>query len=247
MNWFNFKNENAADSYDFSFLGTDMHSHLIPGVDDGSPDVATSIDLMGQLYGLGYNKIITTPHIMQGFYNNSPATILPGLQLLLDELERLDLPMVIHAAAEYLLDTGLIDILNADEPLMTLSGKKVLVELSFISPPLHLHNLLYQLQLKGYEPVIAHPERYKYYHNDMDQYKKLLEMGCELQLNLLSFTGHYGKDVKKAALKLADLRWPSYLGSDMHHKRHAEELQYLIKDKKLMHKLEGYPWKNKEL
>jgi tyrosine-protein phosphatase YwqE len=247
LKWFNFKKEEAAEPGDFSFLGTDMLSHLIPGIDDGSPDSGTSLRLIRQLYAMGYSKIITTPHIMQGFYNNTPSTILPGLELLRGELERLDIPVVIHAAAEYLLDTGLIDTLNADEPLLTLSGKKILVELSFVSPPLQLHSLLYQLQLKGYEPVIAHPERYKYYHDDPEQYRKLMEIGCELQLNLLSLTGHYGKDIKKAAIKLMDHRWPSYLGTDLHHERHAEGLQSLRRNAGLMNRLEAYPWKNNML
>lgn len=247
MKWLNSKKESRAGTRDFNFLGTDMHSHLIPGIDDGSPDMETSLQLIDRLYVMGYNRLITTPHIMQGFYENSPSTILPGLTLLREELERRSMPFHIHAAAEYLLDTGLIEMLDADVPLMTLTDKKILVELSFVSPPLRLHNLLYRLQLKGYEPVIAHPERYKYYHHDAGQYKKLLEMGCELQLNLLSFTGYYGKEIRKAALRLMDSGWPSYLGTDLHHHKHADSLLSLLSDNKLMNRLEAYPWNNKHL
>lgn len=247
LKWFNLKKETTTDNCSFSFLGTDLHSHLIPGIDDGSPDMQTSIKLIRSLYSLGYNKVITTPHIMQGYYPNNASTILPGLELLRIELDRLDLPVVLHAAAEYLLDSGLLDMLNAGEPLLTLSGKKVLVELSFVSPPMQLHDILYQLQLKGYEPVIAHPERYKYYHSDWEQYKKLLNIGCELQLNLLSFTGHYGKDVKKAALRLLAEEIPSYLATDLHHQKHMDGLKVLLRDRNMIRKLETYPWKNNTL
>jgi tyrosine-protein phosphatase YwqE len=95
--------------------------------------------------------------------------------------------------------------------------------------------------------VIAHPERYRYYHGQEEQYQRLTEVGCELQLNMLSLTGHYGKDVKKAAFRLLDKQWVSYLGTDMHHARHLEVMRGILRDKRLMQLLADYPWKNKEL
>lgn len=247
MNWFKIKTKSSERSEGFSFLGTDLHSHLIPGIDDGSPDINTSLALIKDLHELGYRKLITTPHIMQGYYPNDASTILPGLELLRVEIERLHIPVQLYAAAEYLLDSGLMEMLGNGEPLLTLSGKKVLVELSFVAPPMQLHDFLYQLQLKGYDPVIAHPERYLYYHNDPEQYKKFLDLGCELQVNLLSLKGHYGKGVKKAALKLIDNQWPAYLATDLHHPGHISGLQSMNKDYALMRKLQDYPWKNSDL
>ena len=231
----------------FSFLGTDFHSHLVPGIDDGSPDVETSIALITSLKELGYTKLITTPHVMQGQYPNDRSTIVPGRDLLRRELAARGIGMELHAAAEYFLDPGLIEAIQDDEPLLTVSGKKLLVEISFAAPPMQLHEFLYHLQLKGYEPILAHPERYKYYHNDMDQYKKLMDVGCELQLNLLSVIGYYGKDVRKAALKLLDRQWLTYLATDLHHGRHLEGLRTLASDEGLMGKLQAYQWKNQLL
>jgi tyrosine-protein phosphatase YwqE len=241
------KNKHDNLPYSFSFLGTDMHSHLIPGIDDGSPSVETSLMLIMAMHQMGYNKIITTPHIMQGYYPNDRSTILPGCELLQRELEARNIPVRLYAAAEYFLDAGLIEAIQRNEALLTLSGKKLLVEISFVAPPIQLHDFLYQLQLKGYEPIIAHPERYAYYHRNMDEYKKLIDIGCELQLNLLSLTGHYGKNVKKAALKLLNQQWVAYLGTDLHHQRHAENLQRLLHDHALVRKLKQYSWKNDTL
>lgn len=231
----------------FSFLGTDLHSHLIPGIDDGSPDLETSLALIDSLKALGYRKLITTPHIMQGQFPNDRSTITPGAERLVLELSASGIDIELHAGAEYFLDPGLIEAVQDDEPLLTLSGKKLLVEISFAAPPLQLHEFLYHLQLKGYEPVLAHPERYKYYHHDPEQYKKLMDVGCELQLNLLSVIGYYGKDVRKAALKLLEKKWVTYLATDLHHSRHLAGLHSLLRDDSMMQKLEAYPWKNASL
>jgi tyrosine-protein phosphatase YwqE len=237
----------SAGRADFSFLGTDLHSHLIPGIDDGSPDLGTSVELIRALHDLGYRRLITTPHVMQGYYPNDASTILPRCEKVREELQAREIPVELRAAAEYFLDAELMETVNQGVPLLTLSGNKVLVEMSFVAPPLQLHEFLYQLQIKGYEPVVAHPERYGYFHKDPQQYKKLLDVGCLLQLNVLSLTGHYGRGVKKAALKLLEEGWVSYLGTDLHHFRHADGLRSLATQTPLMKRLRDYPWKNHAL
>lgn len=241
------KNNPASGASNFSFLGTDLHSHLIPGIDDGVPDMETAVSLISSLYSLGYQKIITTPHIMQGYYPNDATTILEGCRQVQQALLDRGIPVQFQAAAEYFLDTGLIEAIQNSEPLLKLSGNKLLVEISFAAPPIQLHEFLYHLQLKGYEPVIAHPERYKYYHQDPEQYMKLIDIGCELQLNLLSLTGYYGKDVRKAAFKLLDKKWIAYLATDLHHQRHADGLRRLLQDHALVQRLQDIPFKNTEL
>jgi tyrosine-protein phosphatase YwqE len=243
-----FKNKSSFLTVaDFSFLETDLHSHLIPGIDDGSPDIETSLSLIASLHNLGYKKIITTPHIMQERYRNNPEIISQGCLKVQQELKAHDIAVDFRAAAEHLLDPGLLERIERDEPLLTLSGKKLLIEFSFLAPPVQLHHLLYQIQMKGYELVVAHPERYKYFHDKPEKYQELIDMGCELQMNLLSLAGHYGKGIKKAALKLLENQYVSYLGTDLHHQRHIEELHQLLKDYHVMKRLEEYPWKNKSL
>ncbi|MGH2644142.1 MAG: CpsB/CapC family capsule biosynthesis tyrosine phosphatase, partial [Chitinophagaceae bacterium] len=132
-----FKNKSSSlPVANFSFLGTDLHSHLIPGIDDGSPDMETSLSLINSLSEMGYKKIITTPHIMQERFQNNPGIISQGCQSVQQELASQEKKVDFHAAAEYLLDPGLMETLEKGEPLLTLSGKKILVEFSFFAPPL---------------------------------------------------------------------------------------------------------------
>lgn len=229
---------------DFSFLGTDMHSHLIPGVDDGSPDVATSISLIKELKKRGYKKLITTPHIFLDYYPNNSVTLNIGYEKLQLGMQKAGMDFPVRVAAEYYLDTHVMDLLEEGIPLLALSGNKVLVEFSMVTPPMHRDELLFRLRIKGYEPVIAHPERYTYYHQDFDQYEYLVDQGFALQLNILSFSGQYGKRVQKTAHQLMDKKLVQYLGTDLHHARHAARLEDLQENKKLMKKLAAYPWKN---
>lgn len=210
---------------DFSGLSCDMHSHLIPGIDDGSPDMATSIELIRGLVDLGYKKIITTPHIMADIYPNTPAIINAGYQEVLAELERQQISVELKAAAEYLMDDHFTQMLEDDKPLLTLKDKLVLVELSFAVPSINLKDLLFQMQIKGYQPVLAHPERYLYFGGNKDWYNQLKEAGCLFQLNLLSLRGYYGKASMELAQYLIKKKYVDLLGTDMHHERHLENLR----------------------
>jgi tyrosine-protein phosphatase YwqE len=154
--------------------------------------------------------------------------------------------MPIDAAAEYLMDEGFADKIEAGN-LLTLGDNYVLVEMSFISPPPNAEQLLFQLQTKGYRPIMAHPERYSYYGSDLAKYERLKERGCLLQLNLLSLSGYYGPDVRRTATKMLKAGLFDLAGTDLHHERHAEALQALMEDSRAVELLEGYAWRNKEL
>ena len=151
-----------TEPVDLSWLGVDMHSHLIPGIDDGSPDMDSSIALIKELQQLGYRKLITTPHILSGLYPNTPEIILSGLADLKQELAARQINIDIHAAAEYFIDEHFQSQLNAKAPLLTLKDNLVLVEFSMITAPLDLQDVLFEMQLQHYQPIIAHPERYVY-------------------------------------------------------------------------------------
>ena len=204
-----------------------MHSHLVPGVDDGSPDTDTSIRLIRGMMDLGYTKIITTPHVMEDLYRNTPETIYTGFRLLEKEMEREKLNVFIKPAAEYLLDGNVEDLLENKRLLLTLSDNFVLVETSFISPPFNLKDVIFEIQVNGYQPVMAHPERYSFWHHQPRQYEELKAMGCLLQCNLLSFAGYYGSDVRHAAELLSKRGLIDLLGTDLHHERHLTHLRSL--------------------
>jgi len=220
-----FFKKSARQPVDFSRLGCDMHSHFIPGIDDGSPDMETSLKLIRGMIDLGYRKIITTPHVLSDFYPNTPATIGAGYQDVLAELKRQNIAVEFKAAAEYLMDDHFSRLLEENEPLLTLKDKMVLVELSFAVPAINLKDILFEMQIKGYQPVLAHPERYLYFGANKGWYDQLKEAGCLFQLNLLSIKGYYGKSSQELAQYLIKKKYIDLLGTDMHHTRHLETLR----------------------
>lgn len=222
---FTFFKKTGPDVIDLSGIGCDMHSHLIPGIDDGARDVEDSLRLIRGLVDLGYRKLITTPHVLVDYYPNTPATIGNGCEIVQAELKKLDIGVEFHAAAEYLLDDHFITLLETDQPLLTLKDKMVLVELSFAVPTINLKEILFQVQLKGYQPVLAHPERYLYFGASKGWYEQLKDAGCLFQLNLLSFKGYYGKGSLELAQYLIKKKYVDLLGTDLHHQKHLQNLR----------------------
>jgi protein-tyrosine phosphatase len=216
-----FKRKYPAAAVDFSGVKTDMHSHLLPGIDDGSPDVDHSIQLKKGLEDLGYRQFIATPHIMWDIYRNTDFTIKEALEKLRNE----DKSQHITAAAEYFLDEHFNSMVEKDEVLLTIEDKKVLVEFSFVAAPMDLKEQLFNLQIKGYQPVLAHPERYAYFSGNKTAFEEFKSMGCLFQLNLLSLTGYYGKIPQELALWLVAKNFIDLVGTDLHHERHLEALR----------------------
>jgi protein-tyrosine phosphatase len=219
-----FKKKQAPPA-DYSFLNADMHSHLIPGIDDGSPDMDTSIGLITGMMQLGYHSIITTPHVMSGMYQNGREKILQGCEAVKLELKRRNIVVDFRAAAEYLLDDYFDSLLQGNEALLTIKDNLVLVEFSFVSPPIDYKQKLFALQIKGYRPILAHPERYIYFHHQPSIYGDLKNAGCLFQVNLLSLMGYYGKNVAKIAARLLKDKSVDLLGTDLHHYKHLQLLR----------------------
>jgi tyrosine-protein phosphatase YwqE len=210
---------------DYSLLGTDMHSHLLPGIDDGSPDLDTSIALIKGMMKLGYTKLITTPHIMWDMYKNKSELILEKLELLRRRVKQEGLDIEINAAAEYFLDDYVAGLVKSNQPLLTISGNLVLVEFSLAHPSMSLKDILFEIQMQGYQPVIAHPERYIYLENNKEFYEELKDIGCYFQLNILSMGNGYGKSVQELAGYLIKKGYYDLIGTDLHNFRHLDSLQ----------------------
>ncbi|UCJ10003.1 hypothetical protein KTO58_12630 [Chitinophaga pendula] len=243
---FGSKRSKEESEKDFlSFIGTDLHSHLVPGIDDGVQDADTSIRFIRQLADWGIQRIITTPHIMTDRYDNSKQTIDPPFEALQQRLRQEKLPVPVSYAAEYYLDEHLSTTMAT--PMLTLNGSMVLVEVSFVSPPLHLPQWLFDLETGGYTPLLAHPERYIYYQQHEEEYDTLKRRGCLFQLNLLSLTGYYGRHVQKAAQYLINNNMIDYIGTDLHHDKHLEAIRKIAGNKKVRKVLEKYPFKNASL
>lgn len=221
---FNRKSKVLSEPVDLGILHTDLHSHLIPGIDDGSKTLEDSIMLIREMWNLGYRKLITTPHIMNDYYKNTPEIIMSGLATLRAELNRLEIKMEVEAAAEYMLDDGFMDkFKNGD--LLTFGNNFILVELSYIAEPPNLDSIFFELQTNGYQVVLAHPERYNYWHHDFSKYQNLYDRNIYLQMNINSLTGWYSNESKVVAEKLLEHKLISFLGSDLHNQNYLNELK----------------------
>ena len=212
---------------DLGWLHTDMHSHLVPGIDDGSPDIATSVALIRGMSELGYKKIITTPHIYWEFYPNTTDKIATGIEEVRKAVLAEGIEVELHAAAEYFMDDHFEQLLQVKTPLLTLSKNFVLVEYSMVTAPMDLMDTLFELQMQNYQPVIAHPERYTYQGRRKESFDELKNTGCHLQLNILSLTGHYGPAVQELAEFLLKKNYYDFVGTDLHHSRHLSLIQKL--------------------
>lgn len=215
----------------------DIHNHILPGIDDGAKNTDESLNLIKKLMGLGIKQFIPTPHIMQDFYPNTFETIGDSYQKLLETLPRKILKdITINPAAEYMLDNN-FDVLLETESLYPLKGTYILVEMSYLQAPINLEDTIYKLITKGYTPVLAHPERYSFYHRKFEYYKKLKNLGCLFQLNLLSLGNYYGRSVEKVALDLLDDQLIDFVGSDVHNENHIEKITELCVNENRFSKL----------
>jgi len=216
-----------GDKFDFSVFKTDMHSHLLPGIDDGSRDIENSLELIRGMKALGYQKLITTPHIIWDMYRNTPQIINEKLALIRDAIDQEGIDIEIHAAAEYFLDEHVEELLKKKEPLLTISGNKVLTEFSMAFTSMNIKDILFEMEMQGYQPIIAHPERYIYLQQNKDFYNELKDIGCMFQLNLLSLAGYYGRSVKDLAEYLANNDFYDLVGTDLHNLHYLEGLQQM--------------------
>lgn len=211
----------------------DIHSHLLPNLDDGSKSLEQTVTLLKRMQGFGIHNFIFTPHVMEGVWENSTAIITAKLQHLKKHLKSIGMEGVnLRAAAEYMLDNTFSKKVKT-EKLLTLKENKILVEMSYMNAPVNLYETLFSIQIAGYQPILAHPERYFFYHRNFNEYYKLKEAGCLFQLNLLSLSNYYGKDAQKIAVKLLKNNMIDFVGTDTHNNKHLDTLEK-INDRKIL-------------
>lgn len=198
------------------FWQTDVHSHLIPGIDDGVKTMEQSMSCIRQLADWGIQQVITTPHVSQDYYPNDTATILQGRDALQARVDQEQIPVRIEVAAEYMLDEAFLQRLDAAPLLSFGSARYLLIETGWLARPMQLDEMIFRIQTNGYKPVLAHPERYPYYINDLDGLAQLRDQGCLFQLNWMSLTGRYGSHVRTQARLILKNKWADFIGSDLH-------------------------------
>lgn len=218
-----------------SALQVDIHSHLLPGLDDGVQSYEESEDVILHFQKLGYRKLITSPHVMSDAYKNTTERILARLAKLRKFLESREIDIEIDAAAEYYLDEHVFKMVDENQKMLTFGKNFLLFETNFLNEPFNMKEFIFLATTKGYRPVLAHPERYLYLQNNLEKAQDLLDRGVLFQINISSITGFYSKIVQTTAQKLIDRGWVHLLGSDCHHLQHvrlveeAQQLKYFQK------------------
>ncbi|VAW27745.1 Capsular polysaccharide synthesis enzyme Cap8C; Manganese-dependent protein-tyrosine phosphatase [hydrothermal vent metagenome] len=229
-NWFRSKQRSSIS------ITTDIHSHLLPGLDDGVKTIEESIEVIEHLSSLGFKKLITTPHIMSDYYKNTPEIIKAKLLEVTQAVLNANIPIEIEAAAEYYLDENFYKLVTEGKELLTFGNNYVLFETSFTVEPLILKDVIFKLNSAGYTPVYAHPERYFYLQEKKELLNDLIDQGLLFQLNALSLVGYYSKQVQKMAEELINRNSIAFIGSDTHNMLQANFLQEAYSSK-YAHKL----------
>lgn len=238
LNFFSKKNKVT----DISWLGVDIHSHILPGIDDGSPDMETSVRFVKSLTELGFAQLIATPHIYKELYPNTKVSIDNVKENLQAVLNKENISTKLGAGAEYMIDQDF----TLDEDLCPLDQKHLLIEMSYLSESPDISQTIFNIEIKGYKPILAHPERYTFYFKDKSRLKRFKEKGCLLQLNLLSVLGYYGRDVKQLAEMLLKEKMYDLAGTDLHHDKHLLTLTDAVQSGRLHDLIGHYSFKNQE-
>ncbi len=246
MNWFkSLFSKQALVTFKDIPITVDIHSHLLPGLDDGAQTIDESLDLIERLQSLGYKKLITTPHVMGDFYKNSPTDIQAALDELRQAVAEQGMDVEISAAAEYYFDEWLLDkVKNGD--VVSFGDHYLLIETSFMNRPNQLLDAFFQIKLNGYKPVFAHPERYIYLYEDFERYKEIYEKGVYFQINLNSLTGYYSPGAKEMAETLIKNDMVDFVGTDAHRANHVQLLNE-VTEKKIFNKLKDLDLLNETL
>lgn len=216
----------------FESLGTDIHAHLLPGLDDGASDMSEAVSLASGLCDLGFARIFCTPHINKSLPGNTPDRLLTVFEAFRRSLSVAGLNVEVSLAAEYLLDEGFEELLEANS-LLCLPGKRLLVELQPNRAEVDLRTLLFNLRIKEYLPVLAHPERYHFLPNYKKVIAKWHERGYEMQVDILSLTGYHGSETRATALWMLKNDLVSSLASNVHNRKELEVLNRSFESSKV--------------
>lgn len=210
----------------------DMHNHILPGIDDGAKTVDDSIQLIKGFSEIGVTNFIATPHIMYNYYDNTPETIQNSLSVLKEELLKNGLNDVdITAAAEHMIDSNFETILQ-EKQVMPMQKDHLLIEMSYLQRPINFDESIIAIAHNRFFPILAHPERYNFLHGRTRKYGEFKQQGIYFQLNMLSLSEFYNKEVQKIAFKLLEDGMIDFIGSDVHNLEQLNSLKKLTINKK---------------
>lgn len=216
------------DLFDGSYA--DIHNHILPGIDDGSKDFEHTKELIKGIENIGFGQFTTTPHVIDGLWENTEEDITSNFEETTKKLSEEKILKPIRTAAEYMMDYKFHERVKKDQ-LLTLKDKYLLVEMSYQNPPINLYDIIFDIQVAGYKPVLAHPERYIFLANNFEEYRKLKSKGCKFQINLLSAIGYYGDHITPVADKLLGEGLIDFSGSDIHNRHNIMKFESELKIK----------------
>ena len=212
------------------FYNTDVHCHILPGVDHGSQSLEQSLEMLRAEMEMGINRVILTSHVTAITFENTGDSLTSAFQVLKKAVREAGLDIELHVSAEYRMDEYFDKEYKAGH-LLPMPGNHVLLESSFQQELMNLDELLFDMQVKGYKTILAHPERYTYYSRRRKRYEQLHNAGARFQVNILSFTGYFGEEARNSALWFARNEMIDYLGSDMHNLKHAHIIMDYLNSK----------------
>lgn len=212
------------------FYHTDVHCHIMPGVDHGSQSVEQSLDMIRAEMEMGINRIILTSHVTAVTFENTQESLTRAFRVLKQAVADAGLDVELCVSAEYRMDEYFDKEYKAGH-LLPMPGNHILLENSFQQELMNLDDLLFDMQVKGYKTILAHPERYSYYSRRRKRYEQLHTAGARFQVNILSFTGYFGEEARDSALWFARNGMIDYLGSDMHNIKHAHIIMDYLNSK----------------
>lgn len=225
---------------------TDIHSHILFGVDDGSKTIEESISLLKELQKAGFDKVILTPHfIMDSNYNSTYEENYYRYCTLKDKAKELNLKIEIYLGNEIFIHEKIPDLLDNYTISSLNDTNYVLVEFPFHNKILNLEDILYHIESRGYKVVIAHPERYTYFQKDYSIVDKLRKEGFLFQSNYSSIIGAYGKESEKLITYMLKKHYIDFLGTDIHRIEKIEGITHFLKIKKKIIKITGEQYWNK--
>ena len=203
----------------------DIHSHILPRIDDGSDSMSESLEILRGLAGQGITDVIATPHFVNGSTYMSPATtnrqLLKALQ---QQLKDNKIKIRIHLGNELYIDSELSDLLALRRVNTMADSRFVLVELPISGEFPDFQDVLVSLTYQGYKVILAHPERYHTFQKDFSLVEELAGHGIMFQCNLGSIIGQYGKSAKKMVKKMVKRHYVYAFGTDIHRKRDYDEI-----------------------
>ena len=228
------------------YLNADVHSHLLPSVDDGVKDIETALSCINEMKRNGISKIYVTPHFQTHRFKNDEDDIKRRFDEFRTLVGEQISDMELCLAGEYLIDSGFEERLRTKK-LLTINDKYLLVEFSFNQSMLGMEELFFEMQMKGYEVILAHPERYLYLNKDSKLIHNLKEQGVYFQSNIMSFGGFYGSESMRRAYQYVENGWINFLGTDIHGKKYRDALVDVCKKSKFQKLLKKNTFLNNQL